>query len=218
MNHFFLSIFIFLSVQPNLLGFVEGTGGSYIFTQFNRTQIPLKIYIAKVTDSNLFIEYAFNDQLGINKYWQQYKLKLGDKVEMVEAYVQEGNQDKPRIVPTEFFQQNKKGVQLHHFLINKGVKIPGKKEGKEFISVPAGKVLCDHYQFSENSQVIDFWINEEVRPTGLVKLVSKGENNHHRYQIELKSLIKNQKSQIDPDKAISMPSDEQSKFHHTQKL
>ncbi len=76
-----------------------------------------------------------------------------------------------------------------------------------------------HYQKEQDGHVVDFWISEEVKPVGLVKLISKSKKQKfNNYQIEITNLLKNVAAAIDPSQAMKMSSDTKMKLDASQKM
>lgn len=54
--------------------------------------------------------------------------------------------------------------------------------GKEDVETPDGTISAEHYQVKSGNETSDVWLNEDVRPMGIVRLVSpNGELNLRSY-------------------------------------
>ena len=90
---------------------------------------------------------------------------------------------------------------MYEFLFRSPKSIEKNLIGYEVVQLAAGTINARRYRKRKNGQIIDFWINDQVKPITLVKLVSRGtKSTSQNYSLELKSLIKNVSAQIDPDR------------------
>lgn len=82
--------------------------------------------------------------------------------------------------------------------------------GDEMIEVPAGATEATHYRKSNQGQTVDFWIADQAKSIGLVKLVSKSNiKANQNHTISLFSLFKNVSPKINSHK--DKPLDERGK-------
>jgi hypothetical protein len=74
------------------------------------------------------------------------------------------------------------------------------------LSVPASStpLLATRYEQEKEGQVLTYWISDEARPLGLVKLRSRGPKASQNYELVLVSLLKNVGRKIDPNKAVAL--------------
>jgi hypothetical protein len=216
-----VSSFLLLLFSLNLFAqypFVVGTGSKFHLSMKDSPTAELAIYIAESSDQNIAVEYFFHamNTFVETKMWQQFHMKMGSNgaIDIHKGYVKTTSVDHPEILPKGFFAQ-KDGVQLNDFLFAKEEILNKFKVGDEKIEVPAGSVTASHYRKTNNGQTIDFWISNEAKPIGLVKLVSvhpkKAINN---YSIELIGLMKNVKATINPKLAKPISKETQATLSH----
>ena len=130
--------------------------------------------------------------------WQQYQFKMkgNSPLEVIDGKILTSKFSKPQKMTNDVFSLNK-GVGVDQFLFSDKSDIEKFKVGQGVIEVPAGKVQATHYRKKRDGQVVDFWISDQVKPIGLVKLISKSSQNpKQNYAIELKSLLVNVKPKI----------------------
>lgn len=188
--------------------FQKGTGSQFVMTAKGQSKVDLNIYVSESSFTRLGIEYYFAVGNGLFKtqMWQQYIFKIVDNGPLnIEAgYIKTPELDKSETLTEEYFHTNK-GVQVNDFIFSKRSEINKYKIGQETIEVPAGSLIATHYQKKNNGQTVDFWISDIVKPIGLVKLISRNPKiSKQNYLIELKSLLKNVKSEIDPKKSVPL--------------
>ena len=179
--------------------FKVGSGSEYIFTAQN-TKSDLSIYISNSSFSQLGVEYYFSNHSALVPLdmWQQYQFKMkgNSPLEVIDGKILTSKFSKPQKMTNDVFSLNK-GVGVDQFLFSDKSDIEKFKVGQGVIEVPAGKVQATHYRKKRDGQVVDFWISDQVKPIGLVKLISKSSQNpKQNYAIELKSLLVNVKPKI----------------------
>jgi hypothetical protein len=183
--------------------FVKGSGSEFSMKS-NGISSKLNIYITKSSFTKLGIEYYFETSGFIQKkMWQQFILGIHSDgpLSIEAAYVKTPELSKPEKLTSEYLNVNK-GVKLEQFFFSNKSQIDKYKVGNENIEVPAGSLQAVHYRKKNNGQVVDFWISDQVKPIGLVKLSSKNEKvMEQNYEIELVSLLVNVKATIDPEKS-----------------
>lgn len=109
------------------------------------------------------------------------------------------------------------GVQINDFLFKENKDIEGFYVGDEMLEVPAGTTETTHCRKSNQGQTVDFWIADQAKPIGLVKLISKSDiKANQNYTISLFSLLKNVSPKINSHKA--KPLDERGKSFITTPL
>jgi hypothetical protein len=179
---FFISINCFAQKT-----FEVGSGSQFKLTMQESLNANLNIYISESSLNQLGVEYFFTtDGILGQKMWQQFIFKVTGEgpLQINAGYVK---------TPDMTFAESlfAKKEQLTKFLIK-----------EEKIEVPAGFVLTQHYRKERNGQVVDFWISPVAMPIGLVKLISSSKTKvEHNYKIELLSLLKKVKAEIDPLKS-----------------
>lgn len=161
----------------------------------------LYIYISESSKNSVGIEMYFQSILA--ELWQQTLLKVGSqgKVSPSAAYLLTKGMKAP-----EQFTMNqlpaKGGLQLNDFLLPDKKALEQWKVGSESVTTPAGAIKATHYRKKAGDQTIDFWISDEAKPIGLVKLESAGKK--YTYRLLLKSLLKNVKRKINPKLAVPL--------------
>lgn len=208
-NYKQLVLLVFL-LSLNVFGnsFKVGTGSQFNLKMEKGGNADLNIYITESTFTSLSVEYFFFANLGIvqHKMWQQFQfqIKANSPIELKNGYVKNADMTAPEKLTPDYFKVNT-GVQVNDFLFSKAEEIEKLKIGVEKIRIPAGSIKASHYRQSNNGQTVDFWISDQAKPIGLVKLISKNEKNpDHNYTIELKTLMKNVKAGIDPSAAVPL--------------
>ncbi|MAX65631.1 MAG: hypothetical protein QF441_14025 [Bacteriovoracaceae bacterium] len=196
-----------------------GDGAQYNL-QFKNQNVKLSIYIADKDSDSLSVEYHFGKSgIFALDMWQQYKLNVSPKGVTVEkGFIKVSPVNPPEIMEKEHFF-NAQGLQLPSFLFSKEKNIQKYFINKEIIELAGASLRTSHYQKEQDGHVVDFWISEEVKPVGLVKLISKSKKQKfNNYQIEITNLLKNVAAAIDPSQAMKMSSDTKMKLDASQKM
>lgn len=195
-----------LFFSNTILAFTQGEGSEFIM-ETEGQKVSLSIYIVKVGQKNMSVEFHFGaGGIFTMNMWQQYQMDVSsaDGVKIQKGFMLKDNAEKPEIMLREHFHQND-GVQVQDFLFSRKKEIAKDFVAEEIVELPAGTIKAKHYRKSHDGQIVDFWISSQVMPIGLVKLVSKStKKKTNNYKIELSSLLKNVKPAIDPSKAIPM--------------
>jgi hypothetical protein len=205
-----LILFLFLIHFPLFAQdkFTPGEGAVYDFRLKDAPPSKLSIYITESSFNKLGVEYFFDasNQLFGKSMYQQYALRMTPQMTLTEGYIQTDTMSKPEIMTEEFMRVNS-GVQVEDFLFQKESQLEPYKVGVETVEVPAGSVKAIHYRKKRNGQIVDFWIADDAKPIGLIKLTSTGKKNHQNYTIELINLAQGIKPKIEPKKAIPLTSE-----------
>ena len=187
---------------------IESGSGSEFIMSSNGANVQLSIYLAKATDKEIGVEFYFKTgSIYMPHMWQQFSMKRDSgAIRITEGYMKLGKMKPVEKMTQEDMNINKqKGVELNDFLFSKKEEISKDFIAEETIEIPAGTIRAAHYRKVNNGQTVDFWISEQVKPIGLVKLVSKSKKQaSHNYTIELNSLLKNVAAEIDPSQSIPM--------------
>ncbi len=202
---FFLFLVSFsLYAQDFQKSFPKGKGSTFKLTMRDSAPIDLSIYVASSTATSANIEYFMNatGSLIPIEMWQQFEIKIvSGKADVVSGYVKTKELKKPEIMPSEYLQ-GFDGVKVNDFLFATKAELDKSKISEDEIEIPAGKTKATHYRTINNSQTVDYWISDEAKPIGLVKLVSTSlKVSNQNYKIELKSLMDNVKAAINPTEA-----------------
>lgn len=198
-------------VQADLFqGKGVGTGALYEMTMVEGGSARVSIYLTPAPKDHLGVEY-FIETVGSLlpvRIWQQFTLEKpggpGKSLELKTGYIKVPEWDRPETLTGEFLK-GADGVQMNDFLFQDEKQLDRFKVGDETLTLPVGKVKTAHYRQSGNDQTIDYWIAEEAKPVGLVKLVSKGKKGpHQNYNLVMLSLLKNVKPVIDAKKSVPL--------------
>lgn len=206
MKLFFIAVALLTQVAIGEDKFTIGSGSEFSMNS-NGISSKLNIYITESSFTRLGIEYYFETSGFIQKkMWQQFILGIHNDgpLSIEAAYVKTPELSKPEKLTSEYLNVNK-GVKLEQFFFSNKSQIDKYKVGSESIEVPAGNLTAIHYRKKNNGQVVDFWISDQVKPIGLVKLSSKNPKvAEQNYEIELVSLLVNVKATIDSKKSRSL--------------
>ncbi len=199
-------LFFILFILICSFKFQKGTGAQYELTS-KEGNADLSIYVGDVSDHNMAVEFYFGTGGVLASHmWQQFdfELKGSSPVKIEKGYVLFDPTEAPEVMPKKLFKLNK-GLQVEDFLFVSHGQIKKDFVADELVEVPAGSIVAKHYKKHANGQVVDFWIADEVKPVGLIKLVSKSKTNaSSNYTIELKTLLTNVRPVINPGKAKVM--------------
>lgn len=201
------SLLLLLSLNLHAEAFKQGTGSRYKMVSENGTTADLSIYISESSFTKLGVEYFFStDGIIKSQMWQQFIFKIVDNgpLAIQAGYIKTSEFPKPEALTSEYLNVNN-GVQVNDFIFAKKKELDKFKIKQELVEVPAGEIIATHYRKKRNGQVVDFWITDETKPIGLVKLISKNPKNpDHNYQLELLNLLKNVKPTITPKVAVPL--------------
>jgi hypothetical protein len=199
---------VFILFTYSFLGFSfeKGSGSEFIMiTQGQKVQ--LSIYLTDVKKNDLSVEFHFGTgDIVTSNMWQQFHmdLKKNGPVSISIGFIKTSLDKPPERLEREHFYVNE-GVQIQDFLFTNSEQINKDFVGDERVELAAGVIIAKHYKKVNNGQTVDFWISDQVKPIGLVKLVSKSSiKKSNNYSIELSSLLKNVKPAIEPSKSIPM--------------
>ncbi len=138
------------------------------FVESTADKVVVEIFMDSKTDSS---------KLGV-KMWQQFQLGLvKGKVGITKGILKIPQIGKSQILPAEYLQ-GYSGVQMKSFLIGSAGEMSGKKIGTEKITADGKTFECTHYRQGENSQTVDYWVSDDAKPVGLVKLSSAGSGSN----------------------------------------
>lgn len=180
--------------------------GSRFTMQSQGSTFDLNVGLLKVdpAEGRVIIEVFAAAQLS-DPLWQQFVIGMKGERPAVEAgYIQVGDKA-PMVLPKQHLV-GIGGLDVSLFLVSEGDLRHGstkdlKHLGQETIATPAGKVSCVHYRVEKPAQQLDFWISDEAKPIGLVRMVSTGTQPSDNYQLELQELLSGIAPKINPAKA-----------------
>jgi len=203
-------IFICILLPVNLFAqgfdiYKKGEGAKYYMKMQNNPDAEISIYFAEVKKENISIEffiYAQNTLIPIKLYQQFLLAKKADgSLMMKESYIQGPDEKFPQRMSPETFT-NHNGIELNDFFFSDEKKLKTSLVGNEDLQIVAGKTKTQHYRKINNGQHIDFWVSDDSKPLGLVKLISKNEKvAEQNYTIELQAILKNVSATINPKNA-----------------
>jgi hypothetical protein len=170
--------------------------------------IHVAIYVAGAKSNSVNIEYFIESRTGLIpiSMWQQFEIDLGSGfgAQIKNGYVKTKELPKPEKMTSEYLVGGS-GVQVNDFLFNDPKVLQKDKIGDETIQVPAGETSATHYRTSNNGQTVDYWISEDAKPIGLVRLTSRhATDTGQNYSLELEGLMKNVKPMINPLDAVPL--------------
>lgn len=204
-----LGLFVFsqLSWAGLESSFPPGKGSTFNLIMKD-SRANLSIYIAEAKTNLVSIEYFMEvkDSLLPIQMWQQFEIQVnpGKLAQITKGFVQTKELKQPETMTSDYLQ-GFDGVQVNDFLFNTKEELDKNKVAVEEVSVPAGKTKATHYRTKNNDQTVDYWISDEAKPIGLVKLVSTNPKKiDQEYTIELVSLMKNVKPYIVPQNAVPL--------------
>lgn len=215
---FFVYIYIFFMPLSYVIALDVGTGSEFEMIS-NGQKVDLSIYIAEKKETQLSVEFHFGTgSLFLPNMWQRFEFsRTTGAISVKKGYIKLNQNERPQIMSKENFEVNRGGVQLNDFLFSDQAKLNKNFIKDEVIETKAGFVIAKRYKQSSGSQTIEYWISSEVRPIGLVKLISKDKKvASNNYSIELKSLLKGVKAAIDPDQAVPLKGSTKSLLNRAQ--
>jgi hypothetical protein len=213
MNKKLLYLLGWLVIFPALLNaqdltqkFPAGKGSIFnLDLQNGSPPVSLSIYVASSTRKSVHVEYFMELKAALIpiQMWQQFEIEIKSNgpTEIITGFIQTKELKRPEILPQDLL----KGVgevKVNDFLFASQQELDKNKIGTETLNLPAGKTTATHYRTVSNGVTLDYWISQEAKPIGLVKLISRSQKHQHQnYQLELSSLIDNIKAHIDPAQA-----------------
>lgn len=188
--------------------FTPGKGCLYqLEVQGQKIPVDVSIYVAASSKERVSIEYFISSRESLIpvEMWQQFEISPSSgRAKVTKGYVQTKELKNPETLTGDYLN-GFDGVKVNDFLFSSESELNQNKIGVEDVEVPAGKDKATHYQTKSNGQTIDYWISDEAKPIGLVKLTSKhATDTKKNYSLALTSLMKNVKPYIDPSKAVPL--------------
>ncbi len=188
--------------------FPPGRGTLYrLEVQGQSLPIDVSIYVASSSKERVSIEYFLSSRESLIpvEMWQQFEIapSLAAPAKITRGFIQTKELQNPEILTPEYMS-GFDGVRVNDFLFSSEAELGKNKVGEETVEVPAGKTKATHYRTTRDDQTIDYWISDEAKPIGLVKLVSTSKEEKKNYKLALTSLMKNVKPFIDPAKGVPL--------------
>ncbi len=188
--------------------FTAGKGCLYqLEVQGQQIPMDVSIYVAGSSKDRVSIEYFISSRESLIpiEMWQQFEISPSSSgAKVTKGFVQTRELKNPEILHSEYLN-GFDGVKVNDFLFSTESELNKNKIGVEEVEVPAGKDKATHYRTVAAGQTIDYWISDEAKPIGLVKLTSKHATDQKKnYSLALTSLMKNVKPFIDPSKGVPL--------------
>lgn len=201
---FLLLVISQVALSQNLAqSFPTGKGSRFVLNLPEAANIEVLVYVASSTHDSVDVEMAFSTNLaGIPlKLWQQSQLQMRNGQAVPTAtFLQTNLMSQP-----ERFQLSDLGktqdLQISDFVLVSPDSVKKYLVGEEAVETPAGTVRAKHYRQNRGEQTLDYWISDEAKPIGLVKLKSNGK---HPFDLTLGALIKNVPRKINPATAVPL--------------
>ncbi len=186
----------------------QGNGSRFTMTN-QGTSYDLHVGLVKVdrAASRAVIEVYAAAQFA-DPLWQQFTLAVKSDRPVVESgYIQIGAKAPMRMPDKSLAGTG--SLDMSMFLLSESDLKGGstrdmKLLGQEKISTPAGTVQCTHYRVDKPEQKLDFWVSDEAKPIGLVRMVSVGKKPIDTYQLELQELLSGIAPKINPANAVPL--------------
>jgi hypothetical protein len=140
--------------------------------------------------------------------WQQFIIGMkGDRPAIEAGYVQVGSRS-PMILTAQYLAGTD-SLDINMFLLTEAELRDGKQKhiqrlGQEKVTTAAGAVMSTKYQMERPDQKLEFWLSDEARPIGLIRLVSTGKKTEQNYRLELEELLSGLAPKINPAKAVPL--------------
>lgn len=206
----FWIFFTAIVFNPNPSFATPGSGTQFLMTK-GTDRNELNIYFLKSPDDKtIMFEVNLKSltdseslQISMDQHFQMKK--VGGTFQITKGVIKIPQMDKPQILPAHTLS-GANGVQMKSFLLGSMDEIDGLKIGPEKIKAGAKTFSTIHYQKVENGQTVDFWVSDEAKPIGLVKMISKGSNADMNYELLYQKPLSGMKQKIDPTKAVPLDS------------
>lgn len=147
--------------------------------------------------------FQIKDSLIPIQLWQQFHLSQGSSTLIVENGYLHSDLFQTRKLDAEYLK-GFDGVQMNQFLISSEDELKKHFVAKEKLKVLGRETQVSHYRVENAGQTVDFWLDYNTKPIGLVQLVSKGEKSEYNYTLVLTRLLSGTQRKIDPTQAQPM--------------
>lgn len=198
------------SPAGSLVSMVKDQGnGSRFKMHFQGSSSDMHVGLIKVDPTVGKVVLEVYAKAGITEpMWQQFIVSMkADRPQIEAGYVQVGSRS-PMVLTSEYLA-GAESLDVSMFLLTEAELREGKQKniqrvGQEKLTTPAGTVTCSRYQVERPDQKLEFWISDEARPIGLVKMVSTGKKTEQNYRLELEELLSGVVAKINPAKAVPL--------------
>jgi hypothetical protein len=168
------------------------------------------IAIVESDSKALVLDIKMTSTAGLNRVdlTQQFHLSLkGGKIAITQAFISSPLWEGKTYKMEAEYLKGYEGVQMDSFLFGKDLPNSFQFLGDSVVTSYRGeKIKSKKFKFEENSQVIEFWLSDKIKPFGLAAIKSKGPKPDQNYIIGYKATIKGYKSKIDAKKSLEMTS------------
>lgn len=208
----FGSVILILSLM-HLLAYgdlPQYTKGEGLVMEINSSSGAAEVVIAIVeSDSNkLVLDIKMSSMAGFSaiELTQQFHLKYkGEKIIIEKAFISSPLWENKTYNLDDEYLNSYDGVSLDSFLFKKDLPSAYKYIGDSKVTTIKGKVIpAKKFELEENSQKLQFWISDSIKPFGLAAIKSQGPKSDQNYIIGYKGLIKAYKSAVNIEKALGI--------------
>jgi hypothetical protein len=184
-------------------------GGSRFKLHFQGSSSDMHVGLMKVDPATrkvvleVFAKADFTEPM-----WQQFIVSMkADRPAIEAGYVQVGSRS-PMVLTAQYLAGTE-SLDINMFLLTEAELRDGRQKhiqriGQEKITTPAGTVTTTKYQMDRPDQKLEFWLSDEARPIGLIRLVSSGKKTEQNYRLELEELLSGLAPKINPAKAVPL--------------
>lgn len=209
MKNIFLSLICILAVSTSFAGddlvkYKKGEGSKYLFEGF-MGQAQVIMTVADQSESKLAIEINFKTTTKVpQEMWQQFILEMDSSKKLVlkEGYMHSTLSEKAEKINLKSLAATE-DFEMKDFLITNKEELQKNKVAEEKVQTPAGLIQTTHYRVKSKGATLDYWISEQALPFGLVKMVSSGPEEKHKYSMTLEMRVKGVKPKINPKNVVS---------------
>jgi hypothetical protein len=185
--------------------FPAGAGSRFAFSSA-MAKGEVVIAIAASAPGRVAVECYFS--AGGKEMWEQFTVDVSSGAPVVaDGYLLTADGQAPERIPPDLLK-GLDDVALTDFLITDRAQLERYKKGVERITIPASHANVSATRYEQplggGGQTITFWISDEAKPIGLVKLESRGPKPSQTYALELLALVHHVGRKIDPAKAVPL--------------
>ncbi|MCB0406322.1 MAG: hypothetical protein KDD51_16190 [Bdellovibrionales bacterium] len=193
-----LTLFFFCSGLFASDIWLKGSGSEFQLSTAGSPTQAVWVYVSESTDTKVGVEMYFSmpSLLGGEnvELWLQSHFGRKEPPILEASYLMTSAMNSPEKVDLLAVRRSQ-GLGMGDFLFLDEKKLASLKVGEETVETPAGKVRATHYRSTSSEQTLDYWISEQAKPIGLVKLESRGTQV---FSMSLKRLVRNVASKISP--------------------
>lgn len=188
--------------------YTVGTGAKYFMTK-GSDKSEISIVFVESTKESLVVEMfmkSLSDRAALQvEMVQQFQFKMvGGTLQLIKGIMKIPHLPKPQIIPAEALAGVGGGAQLKSFLIGSKAEIDAQKVADETVTENGKSYRATHYKKSENGQNIEYWVSDDAKPLGFVRMKSTGANSMSNYTMNYIGPLSAVKSKIDATQAEPM--------------